>query len=714
MLSPATALVALTAVGLAARLYELGARGFWFDEIAFAYSARSSTLAQLLAYVGDWGDHTPLSFFLIWLFRGLGGEEAIIRLPFAIAGALGIPAIYLLGQALSRPRVGLLAALLYALSPFAVFHSQDAHPYAPLMLFTTLQMLFAYRAATSSRPLDWAGLALFTLLNFYNDYLALAVTAVATTFLGITLISRLAIPRKKPQPPGQDSPAPATDQALPTLRFQVLAALATAAAIALLFLPWLSSTLSFLKMPVRTFYASRPGAANFDDALTLTRNLGIDLLLAILLLIGLLYIVLSLIRERKLSSLLLFIWLAGPLAGFWLLTGSRMFLLQPRYYSFLLPAAFITIALGANWIATLATPVLSRLANRSTTTSPPDNVTQPRYLSGVTFTAIVIILLVVAVPTLIGSYSRSKVVPQDYRGAVTRIIDESAPGSIVVSVGMWGLKPAPPPSVFAIQGIEYYLWLYRSSIPYLDASLLDEATVARLANGSEDATVWGAWGLPWPINSQALQHAADMGLEVIPFDGLALIRQRAPRASLTQQLDTLLAWGIEVQPGLMAIQSLLNPGYKASALGENILPPFSASSKEERPDTWFLRANSSLATDASSIALTSPVPQGQTNVTISTGKLTPGATYVLLVSYHNTQLTGDQRVYLSTYAESELLIETFPHGTGFLLPPGSDSASAFAFKVPSTATDALLWLRIDGEGTAEFTSVEIRPLLPTP
>src|SRR5947199_182104 len=78
---------------------------------------------------------------------------------------------------IARPRVGLLAALLMAVGPFAVWYSQEARQYAPFMLLTTLQMLFAYRAVTLARAREWLALVACSILNLYTVYLALPVTA---------------------------------------------------------------------------------------------------------------------------------------------------------------------------------------------------------------------------------------------------------------------------------------------------------------------------------------------------------------------------------------------------------------------------------------------------------------------------------------------------------------------------------------------------------
>src|SRR5205823_518541 len=92
---------------------------------------------------------------------------------------------------LAGRRAALLSALLMSVLPFAVWYSQEARHYAPLMLLTTLQMLFAYRAALRSRPLDWAAFTICTILNVYTSYPALTATAVAYAFIGIVLFVEL-------------------------------------------------------------------------------------------------------------------------------------------------------------------------------------------------------------------------------------------------------------------------------------------------------------------------------------------------------------------------------------------------------------------------------------------------------------------------------------------------------------------------------------------
>ena len=53
-----------------------------------------------------------------------------MRLLPALANVLGIPALYAIGRLFGGHRIGLLAALLFALHPFEIWHAQDVRNYA--------------------------------------------------------------------------------------------------------------------------------------------------------------------------------------------------------------------------------------------------------------------------------------------------------------------------------------------------------------------------------------------------------------------------------------------------------------------------------------------------------------------------------------------------------------------------------------------------------
>lgn len=128
------ALALVTLLGGVLRRYHLGQQGLWFDEADLVMRARQPIPDLLLLFARP-GENGPLySLGLNLWMRVAGTAEAAVRLPSAIFGTLAIPALYGLGRELRGPRVGLLAACLLALSPYAHWYAQDAKMYSLAVL----------------------------------------------------------------------------------------------------------------------------------------------------------------------------------------------------------------------------------------------------------------------------------------------------------------------------------------------------------------------------------------------------------------------------------------------------------------------------------------------------------------------------------------------------------------------------------------------------
>ncbi len=133
---PLVLLVLLTVLGGLMRRYHLGQQGLWFDEADIVIRARQP-LPELLRNFVNPGENGPLYTFGLACWIKLFGTSAIaVRLPAAIAGTLAIPAMYGLGRELRGPRLGLIAATLLTLSPYAHWYAQDAKMYSLLVLLT--------------------------------------------------------------------------------------------------------------------------------------------------------------------------------------------------------------------------------------------------------------------------------------------------------------------------------------------------------------------------------------------------------------------------------------------------------------------------------------------------------------------------------------------------------------------------------------------------
>ncbi|MCA1666386.1 MAG: glycosyltransferase family 39 protein [Thermomicrobia bacterium] len=163
-LVPLVLLAALMLLGGLMRRYHLGQQGLWFDEADLVMRARQS-LPVLLRNVINPGENGPLyTLGLAAWIKALGTSEVAVRLPSAIAGTLAIPALYGLGRTLRGPRLGLIAAALLTISPYAHWYAQDAKMYSLLILLTivaTWLLLVAIRRGGAA----WIGYGIIAALT---------------------------------------------------------------------------------------------------------------------------------------------------------------------------------------------------------------------------------------------------------------------------------------------------------------------------------------------------------------------------------------------------------------------------------------------------------------------------------------------------------------------------------------------------------------------
>ncbi|MFC1975507.1 glycosyltransferase family 39 protein [Chloroflexota bacterium] len=138
-------LTLITLIAIALRFYNLGEWSFWGDEMftvggredGFNYSiVRESISLRLI--------QATVAF--------LGPSEWNARLVPAIIGVISIPVFYSLVKKMSGPAVGLVAALLLAVSPWHLYWSQNARFYTSLLLFYTLALLTFYFGLEKDRP----------------------------------------------------------------------------------------------------------------------------------------------------------------------------------------------------------------------------------------------------------------------------------------------------------------------------------------------------------------------------------------------------------------------------------------------------------------------------------------------------------------------------------------------------------------------------------
>ena len=256
-------LIVLLLLGLALRFWHLAAKPLWLDEVLTAlftmgrhfsdvplnqmisldaieqiFTYRSGlSCAQIAQTIATESVHPPLFFCLMYHWLGWLKPDAehwlwVLRSLPALIGVGAIAAIYGLNRLAFSPRAGLMAAALMAVSPFAVYLSQEARHYTLPMLLITLALTALVQIQRDllvqrSRPWVWIGWTGVNLLSLYVHYFCLlAIVAQVGALAGWLLWQRPIVSR-----------------------WQVGAIALSLGGIAIGFLPWASTFLSHIQRP---------------------------------------------------------------------------------------------------------------------------------------------------------------------------------------------------------------------------------------------------------------------------------------------------------------------------------------------------------------------------------------------------------------------------------------------------------------------------------
>jgi mannosyltransferase len=181
--SPAAEALAVVGVAAVARFSELGARGFWRDEAVTVGLVRRSFGGMLDAIPHSEGT-PPLYYVLAWGWtRVFGTGEAGLRSLSALAGTLTVGAVYVAGRWLFSHRAGIAAALLAAVNPFLVWHSQDGRSYALFALLGALTLLAFLRVLQQPGRRQVVVWALACVLTLWTHYFGVFLIAPEAAWL---------------------------------------------------------------------------------------------------------------------------------------------------------------------------------------------------------------------------------------------------------------------------------------------------------------------------------------------------------------------------------------------------------------------------------------------------------------------------------------------------------------------------------------------------
>jgi len=186
-------LVGVIAAGLLMRLINLGGRPLWYDE-AFAllyarlpYDAMlQGTLAQSQGAAAD--VHPLFYYSTLHTWMQVFGDSTLAARWLSLVYGIGtIGLAYALMRELFDRRVGLMAALFVALSPFQIAYSQEARMYAQLGFWSTATLWAFVRGARTNGLKAWIAFGVCGAATLYSHNLAFAFLAA----LGMFVLARV-------------------------------------------------------------------------------------------------------------------------------------------------------------------------------------------------------------------------------------------------------------------------------------------------------------------------------------------------------------------------------------------------------------------------------------------------------------------------------------------------------------------------------------------
>lgn len=155
--------------GFALRAATIDSKGFWLDEAITVAHANRTFPEVFVAQVGN--VHPPLFHLLAHAWMTVFGlSEVAIRSFSLVFGVATIPLAYWAGRTVYNRRTGVIAAIIVAFSPYAIWYSQEARMYAMLMFFGFLGFTLLVVAMRRNTKVLWLAYGLATFAGLFTHY----------------------------------------------------------------------------------------------------------------------------------------------------------------------------------------------------------------------------------------------------------------------------------------------------------------------------------------------------------------------------------------------------------------------------------------------------------------------------------------------------------------------------------------------------------------
>ena len=143
------------------RLYGLGSKDFWYDEMySVLYSA------------SPWSNWNAPLYWILLLFwvKIFGVSELSLRFPGMLFSFFTVPIVFLFAKELFNKKTAILATFFIGLSSFHLWYAQEARDYSMLLFFGTLSSYFLFLAAKKSSFKGWSWFVVASLIGIYTNY----------------------------------------------------------------------------------------------------------------------------------------------------------------------------------------------------------------------------------------------------------------------------------------------------------------------------------------------------------------------------------------------------------------------------------------------------------------------------------------------------------------------------------------------------------------
>jgi len=181
--------VAILLLAFGLRLYRLADSNIWWDEGWSVWLARQDLWSIALRTAAD--EHPPLHYFTLHFWDAIAGESAFaVRFSSLALGTLSVALLYRMGRLMVNGWLGLLAALLLAISRFHIWWSQEIKMYSLASLLSLLSLYLFLRLLRGGEWHLWLSFVLVNALALWTHYLTILILLAENGTMLVLLFQR--------------------------------------------------------------------------------------------------------------------------------------------------------------------------------------------------------------------------------------------------------------------------------------------------------------------------------------------------------------------------------------------------------------------------------------------------------------------------------------------------------------------------------------------